>query len=1389
MKRLIIVTLLLTAATGQALAAGPATLQFKIAEFSTDDGLPSFAAIGLERAPDAAGPEWYIVQFAGAPQPSWLDQIARLGGTVAGDYIPSNACLARMTPPVRAAVERLPQVRFVGFHQPAFRINPDLLVPQIPAKGEAPGRVTLRVVAFDHKMDEALNARLAKIGGVTIEKTGSASTRVSVPADAAVTVAKAIAHDPDVYWVSRQYPPVLHNAWTRWINQSRDSTGMWSGSAWYAKLRIQSADDSLKMPIYARGIYGQNQIVGVDDTGMDWDQAYFRDPAVPKPTFETDRDTICESPSAHRKIVAYNVNDGDRYDLNSSGHGSHTTGSVAGDSLNSNHPASTVLERAMGMAPKARLAFTDIGVTGDGLSLPSTISDIYIWEYNAGARITSSSWGYSAGGPSGYDTDEQDLDRAAWNHKDLLMFRSSGNDNDYGDSANSPATAKNIVCVGAAQAGFGGDMYGGHSWSNPGQTTNTTLRDVAWFSSHGPTKEGMRRPHIIACGSYSIWSVDSDGDTTSNNAGITYMGGTSMSTPAAAGMCALVRQYYTDGFYPSGIAVPANTLTPSGALMKATMIASTRNSPGAYSTSTINSTGTQNVPSEGQGWGAVTLDDALYFDGDARRLEIYDVTPGFTAAGQSDVYSIGTGPATGESFKVVLVWTDYYSALPVTNILVNDLHLEVSDGVNTYRGSVFGTNGYSTTGGTADTKNCEEVVWLPGASAANQGFTITVRSNAINHGPQPYALVIVGDLATNRAPSRPALAKPFDFAGIPSLTPTITFAATDPEADPVSYEVSLDTKADFSTAVTYATATYASGASVDYTFPALAAGTTYWWRVRAQDPAKGSGNFGQASEARSFTIDPAIPTCSWIQRTAGQFGGNTFVQTVLSGDSVIVQASGSGSDTIFSEDFEGAGLPAGWDTVSTVTAGTDVYHWVFGTTGDISTYTPPNYGTQYAYYSDDDNGSGSDTQEDLYSLAIGIPAGTTGLTLEYGYGYRHYSNNDSLAVRVRFKNGGVWGGWVTKQVVKTTSTSGTASYDLTAHLPADSLQILWHYDDGPGAGYEWAVATDNVQVSRNFNLVINDGTMTSLPVAYADFNASFPGSHSDWGYIHLWKHDPADSIGCQVEYLAGGAWAPVPDGDLPGNSSGFFDNTRTIVTRDVTGLSTATYDSIRVVARLFKGSGKASTAPALTRLEVGSTSADPLGVELSSMMAAATDSGIVISWQTASETECYRWEIARSRHENGDYQVVGQVDGHGTTGQLNVYHYTDRAGLTAGTYQYRLTEIDVRGTRTCYGTVSVTVGRGAPAAYSLGRPYPNPSPAGQVTIAFALKAAGPTALKLYNIQGQLVRTLASGDMKAGYYQAPWDGRDSRGRAVSSGVYFYQLDSGGFSATRKLMVLR
>ncbi|MDD3804201.1 MAG: S8 family serine peptidase, partial [bacterium] len=536
----------------------------------------------------------------------------------------------------------------------------------------------------------------------------------------------------------------LHNAWSRWRMDNFDTLYYNNGTSdsWKSALNLSSANDYLRLRMYSKGLYGQNMIVGDDDTGCDWDNIYFRDPSGTKPVYDKDKDRDCESTGSHRKLVAYNVH-ADTFDLSSSGHGSHTTGSVAADSLNSGLPSATAFARVMGMAPLAKLAFTDIGGTGDALVLPTNYADIYEWAYDAGARIHTSSWGQSSGGYSNYTANSQQLDSCAWRNKDYMMFRSAGNSNLDRDSVNTPATAKNIVCVGATESGFGSATT---TWAVNGGATRNELNDVAEFSSHGPTKEGMMRPDVCGSGGWYIWSVDSDGNLASNNAGITYMGGTSMSTPTTAGFGALVRQYFTEGWYPSGAKNAADAIAPSGALIKAMIINSTRNSNGAYSISTINNTGTQSAPSQGQGWGRATMADAIFFAGDVRDLKVWDITSGFTSAGQYHEYTITTGPSTTEYTKIVLTWVDYPANTGVTSLVVNDLNLTVTVNGNTYLGNVFGTTARSITGGSADTKNVTEVVWLD--ATPGQTITIRVTAAAVPYGPQPYALVATGDFIT-----------------------------------------------------------------------------------------------------------------------------------------------------------------------------------------------------------------------------------------------------------------------------------------------------------------------------------------------------------------------------------------------------------------------------------------------------------------------------------------------------------------------------------------------------------------------------------------------------------------------------------------------------------------
>jgi hypothetical protein len=93
-----------------------------------------------------------------------------------------------------------------------------------------------------------------------------------------------------------------------------------------------------------------------------------------------------------------------------------------------------------------------------------------------------------------------------------------------------------------------------------------------------------------------------------------------------------------------------------------------------------------------------------------------------------------------------------------------------------------------------------------------------------------------------------------------------------------------------------------------------------------------------------------------------------------------------------------------------------------------------------------------------------------------------------------------------------------------------------------------------------------------------------------------------------------------------------------------------------------------------------------------------------------------------------------------------------------------------------------------PSSYGLSQNYPNPyNPHTQ--IAYQLPQAGMVSLKIYNIKGELVRTLIEEYKPAGYHTVTWDGKNEDGMEVSSGIYFYRMVSGDFSATKKMVMIK
>ena len=93
-----------------------------------------------------------------------------------------------------------------------------------------------------------------------------------------------------------------------------------------------------------------------------------------------------------------------------------------------------------------------------------------------------------------------------------------------------------------------------------------------------------------------------------------------------------------------------------------------------------------------------------------------------------------------------------------------------------------------------------------------------------------------------------------------------------------------------------------------------------------------------------------------------------------------------------------------------------------------------------------------------------------------------------------------------------------------------------------------------------------------------------------------------------------------------------------------------------------------------------------------------------------------------------------------------------------------------------------------PHAFSLAQNAPNPFNSNTM-IRFALPQPSQVELTIYNLLGQPVAVLVQGPSAAGTFSVRWDGRDQAGRAVTSGVYLYQLRADQYTEVRKLLLLR
>ncbi len=95
-----------------------------------------------------------------------------------------------------------------------------------------------------------------------------------------------------------------------------------------------------------------------------------------------------------------------------------------------------------------------------------------------------------------------------------------------------------------------------------------------------------------------------------------------------------------------------------------------------------------------------------------------------------------------------------------------------------------------------------------------------------------------------------------------------------------------------------------------------------------------------------------------------------------------------------------------------------------------------------------------------------------------------------------------------------------------------------------------------------------------------------------------------------------------------------------------------------------------------------------------------------------------------------------------------------------------------------------------PTSFALNQNYPNPfNPVTHIVFDIPANWTASVTLRIYNVQGQLVQTLVDGYLPAGRHEIIWNGRDTAGQPLSSGVYFYQFISGEIKAARKMQMVK
>lgn len=672
---------------------------------------------GVEVAPTAtpeapaAAARSLLVHYADADPSAARAAIESAGGRVVS-YLAERTYLVRL--PAGATLAARGPLAWIGEYQPAYA-----LAPALRTLPEATTSIDVDVLLFP---DAALDDVIARLpaGSVVLAISANSTNRLLRARVPGAAIAALAAVD-GVRWIEPFARPRMANQQVQWTVQGGVSE---------------------QRPLWAQGLDGSGQFVGITDTGIHVTHPMFEDPSIPIVDF-------ADLPG-HRKVVAYykgsnnpNVTFGDHSAAEF--HGTHVAATIAG---NDDGLGTSTLD---GVAPDARIFLQDLSGPAliDGMDPYPDLNDLFepLWTGSGSGtpHVCCNAWGHPTGGA--YTLDAMEVDQFMWAHDDFLVLFPNG-DGGAGTRVYSPASAKNCLSVGA---------------TGNGVNAETTLDGLG---STGPADDGRRKPTLVAPG-IDIVSARAD------PAPYTIYSGSSAAVAAATGAALLIRQYCSDGWYPTRVPQVAHELFPNAALLKAMCIASADRTVAGH-------TG----PDDTIGFGRIDAANVCLLPGDPRSLLLVDETNALAQGGFREytiVLANGERPLTA-----VLCWTDAPGDPAATVQLVNDLDLTLRRGAEIYQGNVF-SGGWSAIGGARDDRNVEEMVAL--AAPGPGTWTLRVDATSVPVGTQRFGICVLYDDTPVAGVPPPPSAFAFTLRGVHPAQGAVTFDLELPAPRAVTLEI------------------------------------------------------------------------------------------------------------------------------------------------------------------------------------------------------------------------------------------------------------------------------------------------------------------------------------------------------------------------------------------------------------------------------------------------------------------------------------------------------------------------------------------------------------------------------------------------------------------------